>query len=82
MINLGAGGGAKDKKKVKSKKPKMINVNAKDGDEEEVEEKPKVVEKMDLNALLAAPKKTDAGGGAPMSLADRMKMMQKKKDPE
>ena len=75
MINVGGGGGGHGdpKKKVKSKRPRMINVNDK-GDEEEVVEEKKVVSKMDLNALLAGPSKAP-GGGAPISLADRMKML-------
>ena len=83
MINVGGGGGGHGdpkKKKVKSKRPKMINVNDKDGEEEVVEEK-KVVSKMDLGALLAGPSNA-SGGAAPISLADRMKMLQKGKDPE
>ena len=53
----------------------MINVNAKDGDEDSDVEEKKVVSKVDLNALLAGG--PSSGGAAQMSLADRMKMMQK-----
>ena len=86
IINVGGGGAKVDGKKPKPKKNKMINVNAKDGDDEDKQDEKKVVSKMDLNALLGSSKpKLEGGadaGAAPMSLADRMKMMQKSKNPE